>query len=108
MKARHIVMTAPRKAEFLSDEIPDEPGPGRALVEAETSIISPGTEGARFAGVLAKPRDNANARKPDYPRAIGYGHLGRVLAVGDGVTMCAPGTSKPTTGGSSIGSPTGG
>ena len=90
MKTQHIVMTAPRRAELQSHEIPDEPPPGRALVEAEYSIISPGTEGARFAGIIPKPR-RPQADKPAYPRSTGYGHLGKVLAVGDGVTMCAPG-----------------
>ena len=55
---------------------------------AEYSIVSAGTEGAGFTGLVREMPFGAGAK---YPRDTGYGHLGRVLEVGSAVQMCRAG-----------------
>ena len=57
-------------------------------MEAEYSIVSAGTEGAGFTGLVREMPFGDPGR---YPRATGYGHLGRVLQVGSAVEMCRAG-----------------
>ena len=55
------------------------PAPGQVQVEVSASLISPGTELGRVAGMRQAPKpDNA-------ARAFGYACAGRVVAAGDGV-----------------------
>lgn len=54
------------------------PGVGEVLIATTTSLISPGTERAFFLGL-----PNTNAPYPLYP---GYSNIGRVVAVGTGVS----------------------
>lgn len=87
MKTRELVITEPGRIELQERDLDAEPGPEEALIEAEYSIVSGGTEGAAFTGLIEEmPRDRA-----DYPQTTGYGHLGRVRDVGSEVTMCEPG-----------------
>ena len=63
--------------------------PHQALVKTEYSVVSAGTEGAGFTGLVKQtPLSRIEATTP---RGTGYGNLDEVLAVGDGVTMCKPG-----------------
>ena len=89
MKTHQIVFTEMNKAELLERDIDDQLGPNQALVRAEHSVVSAGTEGAGFTG-LVKEMPFSGGGDP-YPMNTGYGHLGEVLAVGSAVTMCAPG-----------------
>lgn len=87
MRAEQLVVTEPGRIELRERELDTELGPGEALVEAEYSVVSGGTEGAHFTGLVEEmPGDRGG-----YPRTTGYGHLGEVLEVGDDVTMCEPG-----------------
>lgn len=87
MQTRELVITEPGCIELQARELDEQLAPTEALVEAEYSIVSAGTEGAKFTGLIEEmPWDRA-----DYPQTTGYGHLGKVLDVGTDVTMCEPG-----------------
>ncbi|MCZ6633329.1 MAG: zinc-binding dehydrogenase [bacterium] len=90
MKIQKLVVVEPGRIELQEVEL--EPGlkSHEALVKAEYSVVSAGTEGAGFTG-LVKEMPFGGDRAKQYPRDTGYGHLGKVLEVGDGVTMCKPG-----------------
>jgi len=82
-----LVITEPGRIELQERELDEELGPEEALVEAEYSIVSGGTEGSHFTGLVEEmPRDRGG-----YPKTTGYGHLGRVREVGPEVTSCEPG-----------------
>ncbi|MCZ6676988.1 MAG: zinc-binding alcohol dehydrogenase [Candidatus Poribacteria bacterium] len=89
MKTHQIVFTEANKAELLEREIDNALAPNQALVQAEYSVVSAGTEGAGFTGLVREMPFQEN-RSP-YPMNTGYGHLGEVLDIGSGVTMCKPG-----------------
>ena len=110
MKIQQIAFTDIKHAELLEREISDELKPHQALVKAENTIVSPGTESRGFMGLAGvgfdgvshpgrgaandpEATDVARPRPGDdlYPQFIGYGHIGRVLEVGANVTMCKPG-----------------
>lgn len=84
IRARRIAFPEPGRAvleEFDLDERLDD---AQALVEAECSVISAGTEGASFTGLELEHPGRAAAFA--YPRpTTGYAHLGRVLALGPDV-----------------------
>lgn len=88
MKTRSLIVTEPGRIELQEAEFDETLQPDEALVQAEYSIVSAGTEGAGFTG-LVKEMPFGDAGR--YPRPTGYGHLGRVLAVGSRVSMCRPG-----------------
>lgn len=89
MKTHQIVFTELNRAELLEREIDNQLAPNQALVKAEHSVVSAGTEGAGFTGlVMQMPFRNST---DPYPMNTGYGHLGEVLEVGSDVTMCKPG-----------------
>lgn len=69
---------------------PGKLGPGQALVRAEYSIISSGTEGAGFTDLVSE-MPNLQSIQLQYPRRTGYGHLGEVVAVGPGVENVSSG-----------------
>ena len=73
MKTTAVIWPAAGEVEVRSHELP-EPGPGDLLLEAECTLISPGTERAWF---LAMP-NTASV----FPRQTGYNFAGRVAAVG--------------------------
>jgi 2-desacetyl-2-hydroxyethyl bacteriochlorophyllide A dehydrogenase len=62
----------------LESFVPAEPRPGEVLIETEVTLISPGTERAFFLGL-----PNAQGRYPSNP---GYSNVGRIAALGEGVT----------------------
>lgn len=88
MKVKQLVVTAPGVIELQEAELDERLEPHQALVRAEYSIVSAGTEGAGFTGLV---REMPFGDEGKYPRTTGYGHLGEVLAVGSAVTMCRPG-----------------
>ena len=89
MKTNQIVFTEPHKAELLECEVDEILAPHQALVRSEYSIVSAGTEGAGFTGLIQEMPFVQNPSM--YPQNTGYGHLGEVLEIGSGVTMCKQG-----------------
>lgn len=88
MKTRQLIVVEPGRIELQEEELDETLKNHEALVEAEFSIVSAGTEGAGFTGLV---KEMPFAESGRYPRPTGYGHLGRVRAVGPGVSMCKPG-----------------
>jgi 2-desacetyl-2-hydroxyethyl bacteriochlorophyllide A dehydrogenase len=92
MRGRGIVFTAPERAELEEVEIdPGDLKPGEALVRAQHSIVSAGTEGASYSNVMPQTPPIYRSRPVIYPARTGYGHLGEVLAVAPDVTHVRPG-----------------
>ncbi len=89
MKTYQIVFTEMNKAELFEREIDGKLAPNQALVRAEYSIVSAGTEGAGFTGLVVEMPFRKERHL--YPMNTGYGHLGEVLDIGSDVTMCKPG-----------------
>jgi threonine dehydrogenase-like Zn-dependent dehydrogenase len=81
IRARRICFPERNRAELEEFELDERLEETQALIQAEYSVISPGTEGASFTGLeLEHPGRQAAF---DYPRkTTGYGHLGRVLEIG--------------------------
>ncbi len=79
-----VVMPRPREVSVETFEVA-QPGPEQILVETEASALSPGTELAVYTGVHQWLTDPARAW-PKFPFVPGYSAVGRVLAVGVGVT----------------------
>jgi threonine dehydrogenase-like Zn-dependent dehydrogenase len=91
MKSHYVSFTAPNQAVLAEEEIsPDDLGPGEALIRAECSIVSSGTEGAGFTD-LVREMPNLQNLQLGYLRRTGYGHLGEVVAVGPEVDNVKPG-----------------
>ena len=88
MKSRHLIVVEPGRIELQELDIDAALEPHQVLVEAEYTIVSAGTEGAGFTGLV---REMPFGDGGTYPRGTGYGHLGRVLEVGSGVEMCRAG-----------------
>ena len=87
MQTQELVIEEPERITLQERSLDPDLKPTEALVEAEYSIVSAGTEGATFTGLIEEmPMDWA-----DYPQTTGYGHLGRVQEVGESVDMCEPG-----------------
>ena len=59
---------------------------GEALVRAEYSVISAGTEGSFYTNLMPQTPPIYRSRPVIYPARTGYGHLGRVEALGPGVS----------------------
>lgn len=78
MRAESLVLTRPRRLEWLTEELPDLAA-GEALVQTIAGAISIGTELPLYRG------DARHSQPPRYPRMTGYESLGRVLAVGPDV-----------------------
>ncbi len=76
MKSWGVVWPAPGQVEIEEREV-QEPGAGELLLEAERTLISPGTERAFLLNL-----PNTSGR---YPQRPGYNFAGRVAAVGPGV-----------------------
>ena len=77
-----IVFPEPRKV-AVEDRPVDEPGDGQMLIEAERSLISIGTELTILSGEFAP--DSTWAGMGRFPFLPGYNHVGKVVAVGDGL-----------------------
>jgi 2-desacetyl-2-hydroxyethyl bacteriochlorophyllide A dehydrogenase len=83
MRGRGVVFTGPERAELEPVEVdPADLRPGEALVRAEYSLISAGTEGSFYTGLMAEVPPVYRPRPVLYPARTGYGHLGVVEAVG--------------------------
>src|SRR5436190_3196912 len=92
MRGRGVVFTGPEQAELEEVAIdPSDLKPGEALVRAEYSIISAGTEGASYTNLMPQTPPIYRSRPVIYPARTGYGHVGEVLAVGSDVIGIKPG-----------------
>lgn len=89
MKTQQLIVVEPGRIELQEHDLDETLTSNEALVRAEYSVVSAGTEGAGFTG-LEKEAPFFGDRV-QYPRRTGYGHLGEVLAVGSEVTTCVPG-----------------
>jgi len=84
IRARRIVFTGNRQAEWQEFELPEQPGPNEVLIKTLWSAVSAGTETAIYAGThigFSTP----GARYPKYPYLAGYAATGQILAVGSEV-----------------------
>ena len=90
MKTHELVFIQPHQVDLQEREIDTGLAPHQALVESECSIVSAGTEGAGFTGLIQE-MPSSRGKQNMYPQTTGYGHLGRVLEVGSDVTMCQVG-----------------
>lgn len=85
-----IVFTRPCVAELVDLPVPS-PAQGQALVRSLRSCVSSGTERANLVGdPVVGPKLPLDA-KAVFPRHLGYSLCGVVEAVGEGVTLVAPG-----------------
>ena len=88
MLTHGLTVVEPGRIEVAQTELDDRLHPSEVLIETEYSIVSAGTEGAGFTGLVKQmPFGDAG----QYPRDTGYGNLGRVLQVGDAVSGVQPG-----------------
>jgi 2-desacetyl-2-hydroxyethyl bacteriochlorophyllide A dehydrogenase len=84
MKGLRAVVPEPYKT-IIEEYDVEDPGPGQILVEAEASGISPGTELAIYTGIHQWLND-PNNKWAKFPFVPGYSAVGRVKALGEGVT----------------------
>lgn len=89
MSARVVSFRGPKEVAVVEEPVP-EPGPDEALVEAECSGISPGTELLLYRGEAPTdlPADEtipALDGDLEYPLRYGYAVVGRIREVGEGV-----------------------
>ncbi|HWQ16160.1 MAG TPA: zinc-binding dehydrogenase [Roseiflexaceae bacterium] len=89
MQGVRAVMPEPYRITIETYEVP-APGPGQVLVATEASGISPGTELAIYTGIHQWLKDPTRAW-PKFPFVAGYSAVGRVAAVGAGVTRLKEG-----------------
>ena len=88
MLTHELTVVQPGQIEVSKTDLDDHLHPHEVLIETEYSIISAGTEGAGFTGLVKQmPFGDAG----QYPRGTGYGNLGQVLKVGDAVSGVQPG-----------------
>jgi 2-desacetyl-2-hydroxyethyl bacteriochlorophyllide A dehydrogenase len=78
MQMRQVFFTSPRNAvlETRQQDI-SSLGPTEIVVEAEASLISQGTEGAAYQGLLMP-----GGQEWTYPQKPGYAHVARVIETG--------------------------
>lgn len=88
MRGRGVVFTARERAELEPVELdPADLAAGEALIRAEYSIVSAGTEGSFYTGLMEEVPAIYRPRPALYPARTGYGHLGEVVAAGSGVDL---------------------
>ena len=87
MDIDQIVIVKPGHVELRNLTMSEELQSYEVLVKTEQSIVSAGTEGSTFTGLVEEVEKYFN--RP-YPSKTGYGNLGEVMLVGDSVTMCKP------------------
>ena len=88
MLTHGLTVVEPGRIEVTKTDLDDRLQPHEVLIRTEYSIVSAGTEGAGFTGLVKQmPFGDAG----QYPRHTGYGNLGQVLIVGDAVTGIQPG-----------------
>ncbi len=88
MHSLNIVFTGEKQAETRTEPVRD-PGPNEVLVRSHKTLISTGTEGICFARLFEAGTHWENWVK--YPFSPGYCLIGKVEAVGGGVTDFAVG-----------------
>lgn len=88
MKIRKLTIHEPGRIELLEDEMDETLAPHEALVETGFSVVSAGTEGAGFTGLVKQMPFGDSGQ---YPRGTGYGNLGKVLSIGADVASCKVG-----------------
>lgn len=88
MNIRELVIPEPGQIELSEAQLDEKLADHEVLVQTEFSVVSAGTEGAGFTGLV---RDMPFGDAGQYPRTTGYGNLGRVLAVGSGELGCKQG-----------------
>lgn len=88
MLSKQLIVTEPGHIELQDRAIDDTLQPHEALVRAEYTIVSAGTEGAGFTGLV---KEMPFGDEGHYPRNTGYGHIGEVLEVGTEVSSCKVG-----------------
>ena len=89
MRVKQLIITQPNRIELQESEFDESLSSTQALVRTEYSVVSAGTEGSRYTGLDSKMPGGYGRR--GYPQTTGYGNLGKVLAVGEEVSMCKPG-----------------
>ncbi len=80
LSATRLMFTAPGRVELLPYD-PGRPGRGEVLYRTLVSLISSGTEVAKYSGT----------QQVTYPSGDPYAAIGEVIEVGEGVTDVAPG-----------------
>ncbi len=88
MKIKRFIVVEPGRIELQDHELDETLSSHEALVRSEYTIVSAGTEGAGFTGLVKEMPSNESGH---YPRATGYGNVGEVLATGADVKMCKTG-----------------
>ena len=84
MDINQIVIVKPGHVELQKSTLAEELEPFDVLVKTEHSIVSAGTEGSSFTGLIDEVEKYFN--RP-YPSKTGYANLGDVISVGDSLTM---------------------
>lgn len=88
MLTHELIVVEPGRIEVAKNDLDDGLQPHEVLIRTEYSIVSAGTEGAGFTGLVKQmPFGDAG----QYPRHTGYGNLGQVLKTGDAVSAVQPG-----------------
>src|SRR3954447_48930 len=84
MKRKSIIFTGKDQLQVIDDEPMPAPGPGAIQVQTTRTLISTGTE-CIVLGRKFSPGTHFDTWVK-YPFRAGYSHVGRVTAVGEGVT----------------------
>ncbi len=88
MQTNELIVVEPGRIELSPSTLDAHLDPSEVLIATDYSIVSAGTEGAGFTGLVQQmPFGDAG----QYPRGTGYGNLGQVLQVGDAVAGVQPG-----------------
>ena len=87
MKTRQIIQVEPGRAELQEVELDEGLGALDASIKSEYSVISAGTEGAGFTGLIKEMSQGSS----HYPRHVGACNIGQVVDVGSEVTACTVG-----------------
>ena len=80
MRIQKAMLFGARDLRFVEEEIEGaRPGAGEVVVTAEVTALSTGTDLGNYEG-----RSTEVPGAPDYPRPVGYSHVGTVTAAGEG------------------------
>ena len=84
MKRKSIIFTGKDQVQVIDEEPLPRPGPGDIQVQTTRTLISTGTEGIVL-GRKFSPGTHYDTWVK-YPFRPGYSHVGRVSAIGEGVS----------------------
>src|SRR3954449_12655246 len=84
MKRKSIIFTGKNEVQTIEEPALEPPTAGQILVETTRTLISTGTEGIVLGRKFSPGTHWDNWVK--YPFRPGYSHVGRVSAVGEGVS----------------------